>query len=51
VSREVLATLAGLYREARFAPHEVAPATRDQARAALRQIRDELGAAPAGGRR
>ena len=51
VSREVLATLAGLYREARFAPHEVAPATRDRARVALRQIRDELGAAPAGGRR
>jgi Domain of unknown function (DUF4129) len=51
VSREMLATLAALYREARFAPHDVPPATRDQARAALRQIRDELGAAPTGGPR
>jgi hypothetical protein len=51
VSREVLATLAALYREARFAPHDVPPSTRDRARAALRQIRDELGAARTGGPR
>lgn len=49
VSREVLATLAGLYREARFAPHDVSTHTRERARAALRQIRDEL-AVPIGGR-
>jgi hypothetical protein len=42
VSADVLATFAALYREARFASHQVDPSTRDRARAALRQIRSEL---------
>jgi uncharacterized protein DUF4129 len=53
VSAEVLASLAELYREARFATHGVDPSTRDRARSALRQLRSELGpvrpAAPGGG--
>ena len=42
VTAPVLAGFAALYREARFATHVVDEAMRDQARAALRQIRDEL---------
>jgi len=42
VSAPVLAGLAAIYREARFATHVVDDAMRDQARAALRQLRDEL---------
>jgi hypothetical protein len=42
VSAPVLDGFAAVYREARFAAHAVDPAMRDQARAALRQIRDEL---------
>lgn len=42
VSSDVLAAFAELYREARFARHQVDPSTRDRARAALRQIRSEL---------
>jgi hypothetical protein len=42
VSGPVLDALAEVYREARFATHPVEAATRDQARAALRQLRDEL---------
>lgn len=42
VSAPVLDALAEVYREARFATHPVGTATRDQARAALRQLRDEL---------
>jgi hypothetical protein len=42
VSADVLAAFAQLYREARFATHEVDPSTRDRARAALGQIRTEL---------
>jgi hypothetical protein len=42
VSGAVLSALAEVYREARFARHEVDQATREQARTALRQLRDEL---------
>ena len=42
VSADVLAGLAAVYREARFATHTVDETMRDQARAALRQLRDEL---------
>jgi hypothetical protein len=42
VSADVLAGLAAVYREARFATHTVDAAMRDQARSALRQLRDEL---------
>lgn len=42
VSAPVLAGLAAVYREARFATHVVDEAMREQARAALRQLRDEL---------
>jgi hypothetical protein len=42
VSTEVLAGLAEAYRKARFATHSVDVTMRDQARAALRQLRDEL---------
>jgi Domain of unknown function (DUF4129) len=42
VSVAVLDRLAEVYREARFATHPVDEATRDQARAALRLLRDEL---------
>jgi hypothetical protein len=42
VSADVLAGLAAVYREARFATHTVDEAMRDQARSALRQLRDEL---------
>ncbi|HEX6869635.1 MAG TPA: DUF4129 domain-containing protein [Micromonosporaceae bacterium] len=45
VSPAVLARLAEIYREARFAPHPVGTDMREQARAALRQVRDELLAA------
>jgi uncharacterized protein DUF4129 len=44
VSASVLDDLAATYRTARFAAHDVGPAMRDQARAALRQLRDELAA-------
>jgi hypothetical protein len=49
VSGDVLAALAAAYREARFATHTVDEAMREQARAALRRLRDELraGARPA----
>ena len=50
VSADVLGPFAGLYRQARFAPQEVDLAMRDQARAALGRLRDELDAAPAGPR-
>jgi len=42
VSGRVLDDFAAVYREARFATHTVDVAMRDQARAALRQLRDEL---------
>ena len=42
VSADVLAGLAAVYREARYATHTVDEAMRDQARSALRQLRDEL---------
>jgi hypothetical protein len=42
VSADVLAGLAAVYREARFATHAVDETMRDQARSALRQLRDEL---------
>jgi hypothetical protein len=42
VSAPVLAALAEVYREARFASHPVDEQTRHQARTALRQLRDEL---------
>lgn len=42
VSATVLAGLAAIYREARFATHAVDERTRDDARAALRLVRDEL---------
>jgi Domain of unknown function (DUF4129) len=38
----VLAGFAAVYREARFAPHVIDARMREQARAALRQVRDEL---------
>jgi hypothetical protein len=44
VTEPVLAALAEVYREARFARHEVHAATREQARTALRLLRDELSA-------
>jgi hypothetical protein len=44
VSGEVLDGLATVYREARYATHTVDAAMREQARAALRQLRDELSA-------
>jgi len=44
VSEAVLSALAEVYREARFARHEVDQATREQARTALRLLRDELSA-------
>jgi hypothetical protein len=42
ISADVLDSLAALYREARFAPHAVDAAMREQAHAALRQVHDEL---------
>lgn len=48
VSADVLAAFAELYREARFATHDVDPSTRDRARAALGQIRAELAQAQPG---
>jgi hypothetical protein len=44
VTGPVLGALAEVYREARFARHEVGAATREQARTALRLLRDELSA-------
>ena len=38
----MLSALAEVYREARFARHELDQATREQARTALRLLRDEL---------
>ncbi|HWG98593.1 MAG TPA: DUF4129 domain-containing protein [Pilimelia sp.] len=46
VSADVLAALAAVYREARYATRPVTGATRDRARAALHRLRAEL-AAPA----
>jgi Domain of unknown function (DUF4129) len=48
VSEPVLATFADAYRAARFASHDVDVASRDQARAALRQLGDELAGARRG---
>ena len=42
VSADVLAGFAAVYREARFATHTVDATMRDQARSALRLLRDEL---------
>jgi hypothetical protein len=42
ISADLLVAFAAVYRGARFAPHEVDTAMRDQARAALRRLRDEL---------
>ena len=42
VSATVLDGLAAVYREARYATHVVDAAMRDEARSALRQLRDEL---------
>jgi hypothetical protein len=42
VTEGVLAAFAAVYREARFATHAVDAGMRDQARAALTQLRDEL---------
>jgi hypothetical protein len=42
ITGTVLAGFAAVYREARFATHVVDEAMREQARAALRQVRDEL---------
>jgi hypothetical protein len=44
VNSAVLNEFANVYREARYSPHPVDNASRDQARAALRLLRDELGA-------
>jgi len=44
VSGGVLDGFAAVYREARYATHTVDAAMRDQARSALRQLRDELAA-------
>ncbi len=50
VTAPVLAGLAAVYRDARFATHAVDETMRDQARAALRQLRDEfVNEIPAGG--
>jgi hypothetical protein len=50
VTAPVLAGLAAVYREARFATHAVDETMREQARAALRQLRDEfVNEIPAGG--
>ncbi|NUR50529.1 MAG: DUF4129 domain-containing protein [Hamadaea sp.] len=43
INRTVLNDFAAVYREARYSPHPVTAATRDDARAALRLLRDELG--------
>jgi Domain of unknown function (DUF4129) len=48
VTSSVLNDFADVYREARYSPHPVGTASRDQARAALRLLRDELGAMSAG---
>lgn len=50
VNSSVLSDFATVYREARYSPHPVDTAMRDQARAALRLLRDELGAGAALGR-
>jgi hypothetical protein len=47
VNSAVLNDFAEVYREARYSPHPVTPATRDQARAALRVLRDGLSVAAA----
>jgi Domain of unknown function (DUF4129) len=44
VNSAVLNDLAAVYREARYSPHVVDASMRDEARAALRLLRDELGA-------
>jgi hypothetical protein len=48
VSADVLAALAQVYREARYATRPIDERTRDQARAALRRLRGELTAAAQG---
>jgi hypothetical protein len=45
VNSAVLNDFAAVYREARYSPHRVDTTMRDEARAALRLLRDELGAA------
>jgi len=44
VNSTVLSDFAGIYRVARYSPHRVDAGMRDEARAALRLLRDELGA-------
>lgn len=44
VNSAVLNDFATVYREARYSPHPIDTGTRDHARAALRVLRDELGA-------
>jgi len=44
VNSAVLNDFAAVYREARYSPHQVDASMRDDARAALRLLRDELGA-------
>jgi hypothetical protein len=48
VSSGPLLRLADLYREARFSRHELPESARDEARAALEQLRAELEASPIG---
>jgi hypothetical protein len=48
VSRGVLATLADLYRTARYSQHEIPGSMRDQARAALGRLRAELAVSGSG---
>jgi hypothetical protein len=50
VSSTPLLRLADLYREARFSRHELPESARTEARAALEQLRSELGASPIGTR-
>lgn len=49
VNGAVLNDFAALYREARYSPHRVDTSMRDDARAALRLLRDELSAPAAAG--
>jgi Domain of unknown function (DUF4129) len=51
VSSGPLLRLADLYREARYSRHELPESARDEARAALEQLRAELEASPLGSRR
>src|SRR5262249_50549582 len=47
VNSAVLNDFAAVYRHARYSPHPVDDAMRDQAREALRLLRDQLGAGAA----